>query len=98
MNAQFTDNGSGEGVLAGDSVVRSLQSTLESAVDYMYTPSSGTTTVPTLTSLGISMNKDGTLTVDSGALTSALQNNFGDVQNFFQGPALNGFANSITSN
>jgi flagellar hook-associated protein 2 len=41
------------------------------------------------------VNKNGTLSVDSGALTSALQNNFSDVQSFFQGPALNGFANSM---
>lgn len=95
VNAQFTFNGSSEGVLAGDSVVRSLQSTLQGALDYMYTPSSGTTTVSSLTSLGISVNKDGTLTVDNSALNSALQNNFSDVQSFFQGPALNGFANSM---
>lgn len=95
VNTQFTDSGSGEGVLAGDSVVRSLQSTLQQALDYMYTPSSGTTTVPTLTSLGISVNQDGTLSVDSSTLNSVLQNNFSDVQNFFQGPALNGFANSL---
>jgi flagellar hook-associated protein 2 len=95
VNAQFTFNGSSEGVLAGDSMVRSLQSTLQGALDYMYTPSSGTTTVSSLTSLGISVNKNGTLSVDSGALTSALQNNFSDVQSFFQGPALNGFANSM---
>ena len=95
VNTQFTFTGSSEGVLAGDSVVRSLQSTLQQALDYMYTPSSGTTTVPTLTSLGISVNKDGTLTVDSSTLSSVLQNNFSDVQNFFQGPALNGFANSL---
>lgn len=41
------------------------------------------------------MGNDGTLTVDSATLNSALQNNFGDVQNFFQGTALNGFANSL---
>ena len=28
-------------------------------------------------------------------MTNALQNNFNDVQNFFQGPSLNGFANSL---
>jgi flagellar hook-associated protein 2 len=41
------------------------------------------------------VNKDGTLSVDNGTLTSALQNNFSDVQNFFQGSSLNGFANSL---
>jgi len=95
VNTQFTDTGSGEGVLADDPVVRSLQSTLQEALDYTYTPASGTTTVPTLTAMGISVNKDGTLSVDSGTLTSTLQNNFNDVQNYFQGSALNGFANSM---
>jgi flagellar hook-associated protein 2 len=95
VNTQFTNTGSGEGVLATDSVVRSLQTTLENAVNYINSPPSGTTTVSNLSSLGISVGDDGTLTVDSSALTSALQNNFSDVQNFFQGSTLNGFANSL---
>jgi flagellar hook-associated protein 2 len=33
--------------------------------------------------------------VDSSALSSSLNNNFSDVQNFFQGSAMNGFANSL---
>jgi flagellar hook-associated protein 2 len=96
VNAQFTDtNGSGEGVLSSDPTVRSLQNQLLQAISYTYKPSSGTTTIPNLSSLGISVNKDGTLTLDSTTLTSALQNNFSDVQSFFQGSALNGFANSL---
>ena len=75
--------------------MRSLQSTLEGALGYTYTPASGTTTMSNLSSMGISVNNDGTLTADSATLNSALQNNFGDVQNFFQGAALNGFANSM---
>jgi flagellar hook-associated protein 2 len=95
LNAQYSDAGSGQGVLANDPVLRNLQSDLQNALDYLYTPASGTTTVSNLTSLGISVGKDGTLTVDSSALNSALQNNFGDVQTFFQGTAFNGFANSL---
>ena len=96
VNAQYSDtSGSGEGVLAGDPVVRNLQSDLQNAVDYLYTPASGSTTVSSLASLGISVNNDGTLTVDSSTLNSALQNNFSDVQTFFQGSAFNGFANSL---
>ncbi len=49
--------------------------------------------MPNLTSLGISVNADGTLSVDSTTLSNVLQNNFSDVQNFFQGASLNGFAN-----
>jgi len=95
INAQYSDSGSGEGVLASDPVLRNLQSDLESALDYLYTPASGTTTVSSLASLGISVGKNGTLTVDSTTLNSMLQNNFSDVQSFFQGSALNGFANSL---
>jgi flagellar hook-associated protein 2 len=95
LNTQFTFTGTSEGVLATDSTVRSLQSTLEGALDYTYTPASGTTTVSNLSSLGISVNNDGTLTVNSATLTSTLQNNFSDVQNFFQGASFNGFANSM---
>jgi flagellar hook-associated protein 2 len=76
-------------------MVRSLQTTLESAVAYTYTPATGTTTVPNLSSLGISVNDDGSLSVDSSALTSALQNNFSDAQTFFQGTSFNGFANTL---
>jgi flagellar hook-associated protein 2 len=95
LNTQFTFTGTSEGVLATDSVVRSLQSTLQGALDYTYTPASGTTTMSNLSSMGITVNNDGTLTADSATLNSSLQNNFSDVQNFFQGAALNGFANSM---
>ncbi|HUN84047.1 MAG TPA: flagellar filament capping protein FliD [Terracidiphilus sp.] len=95
LNTQFTFSGTSEGVLATDSDVRSLQMTLESAISYTATSASGSTTVPNLSSLGISVNDDGTLTLDSATLSNALQNNFSDVQNFFQGASLNGFANSL---
>jgi flagellar hook-associated protein 2 len=97
LNAQFADSGSGQGVLANDPAVRNLQSELLAALDYTATSPSGgtTTTVPNLSSLGISVNADGTLSVDSTTLNNVLQNNFNDVQNFFQGSALNGFANSL---
>ena len=95
LTSQFTFNGTSEGVLATDSTVRSLQSSVLSAITYTYSPASGTTTVPNLTSLGISVGNDGQLSVDSSKLQNVLANNFSDVQNFFQGSALNGFANSV---
>jgi flagellar hook-associated protein 2 len=95
VNAQFTDIGSGEGVLATDPNLRNLQDDLQSALSYLNTPSSGTTTVSNLSSLGITANSDGSLSVDTATLNDALSNNFSDVQNFFQGTALNGFANSL---
>jgi flagellar hook-associated protein 2 len=95
LGTQYTDTGTGEGPLATDSTVRNLQSEVLGALSYTYTPASGTTTVPNLTSLGISVNNDGTLSLDTATLQSALESNFSDVQNFFQGTALNGFANTL---
>ena len=95
LSAQFTFSGTSEGVLATDSTVRNLQNDVLGALDYTYTPASGSTTVPNLTSLGISVDNNGKLTLNTSSLQSALQNNFSDVQNFFQGSALNGFANSM---
>jgi flagellar hook-associated protein 2 len=99
VNAQFTIGSTGtEGVLGSDSTVSNLQSTMEQALNYTATPATGTTTtVSTLNDLGITMNTDGTLSVDTSTLASALTNNPNDVQNFFQGASLNGFANSMTN-
>jgi flagellar hook-associated protein 2 len=95
LSSQFTFSGTSEGPLASDSTVRNLQSDVLSALDYTYTPASGTTTVPNLSSLGISVDNNGQLSLDTSTLQNALQNNFSDVQNFFQGTSLNGFANSF---
>jgi flagellar hook-associated protein 2 len=104
VNAQFkmtttTDSSGnttqGQGVLSGDSTVRNLQNTLESALSFAFKPSSGTTTVSSLSDLGITMNNDGTLSVDSTTLNNALSTNSSDVQNFFQGEAFNGFASNF---
>jgi flagellar hook-associated protein 2 len=96
LNTQYTDVGQGEGVLASDPSVRNLQSELLQSISYTATPGTGTTTtVPNLSSLGITVNSDGTLSVNSATLSNSLQNNFSDVQNFFQGSSLNGFANTL---
>jgi flagellar hook-associated protein 2 len=92
LNTEFKFNGSTQGPLATDSTIRNLQSSVLSALGYS---AGGTTTVSSIASLGINVNNDGTLTVDSAALQNSLQNNFTDVQTFFQGSALNGFASSL---
>jgi flagellar hook-associated protein 2 len=100
VNAQFSiaSGSTTEGALASDPTIVNLQSTLEGALNYAATPATGTTTtVSTLNDLGITIGSDGTLTADSATLNSALVNNPNDVQNFFEGPALNGFANSINN-
>jgi flagellar hook-associated protein 2 len=85
-------------VLGTDPTLVSLQSTLEQALSYVATPADGTSTsVSTLRDLGITMANDGTLSVDSSTLNNALTANPSDVQNFFEGASLNGFANSVYS-
>jgi flagellar hook-associated protein 2 len=98
VNAQFgvdkTTNA--QGVLGSDPTVVSLQSTLDQALDYVYAPATNTTaSISNLSDLGITVGDDGTLSVDSATLNNALTNNPANVQNFFEGPALNGFANSM---
>jgi flagellar hook-associated protein 2 len=97
INTQYSDTGSGQGVLSDDPTLENLQNTLLQALNYTASPASGSTStsVPNLSSLGITMNTDGTMSIDSSTLSGALQNNFSDVRNFFQGSALNGFANSM---
>jgi flagellar hook-associated protein 2 len=90
INAQFADTSSGQGPLAQDSNIINLQSAVEQSLDFN---SSGNSV--TLSGLGISINQDGTLSVDSSTLQNTLQTNFTGVQSFFQGSALNGFANNM---
>jgi flagellar hook-associated protein 2 len=95
LNTQFTFDGTSQGVLAGDSVVRDLQNQVLGSLGYTYSPTSGSTTVSNLTALGISVNDDGTMNLSTTKLQNALQSNFSDVQSFLQGTSMNGFANSL---
>ena len=88
----YSSTANTSGPLAADSAVRSLQSVLLGAGGYQ-----GAGSISTLGALGISMGDDGTLSVDSSQLSYALQNNSSAVENFFQGSASNGFANSLNS-
>jgi flagellar hook-associated protein 2 len=69
------------GTLTGDTSVDYVQEGLLSA---MSSGMPGNTGAVNLQSIGIEMNGDGTLTVDSNTLNDALQNNFSAVQNLFQ--------------
>jgi len=93
VNTQFTVTNNTEGPVASDPNVRLVQSDLLSAGGY----STESNAVATLADLGISMNKDGTLTLDSATLNSAIQNNFGAVQSFLQGTSSNGFVNFLNN-
>ena len=70
------------GTLTGDSSVDFVQQELLSALS---SSMSGNNGAVNLQSIGIEMQDDGTLSVDSTTLNDALQNNFSAVQNLFQG-------------
>jgi flagellar hook-associated protein 2 len=94
INTQYTvDTNHQEGPLGGDTVLASLQEQLLGAASY----TNGGATIATLGGLGVTMNGDGTLTVDSVKLNNAIQNNFSSVQSFLQGASSNGFAASLNT-
>jgi flagellar hook-associated protein 2 len=96
LNTEFSDTGSGQGSLAQDPTVQTLQGDLLGSLSFTTTNGTGTSATQTsLASLGISVNTDGTLTVNTATLNSSLDNNFSQVQNFFQGPTLSGFAGTL---
>jgi flagellar hook-associated protein 2 len=82
-----------EGPLAGDSTLSLLQSDLLSVAGY----TSGSGAIESLGDLGITMNNDGTLTLNTATLDSAIQSNFSDVQTFLQGTSSNGFVSFINN-
>src|SRR6266478_3615405 len=95
INSQFAVNfdGSGGGPLEADGSAREAQSRLLAALTSSITGNNGITS---LASLGVNLNNDGTLSVDSTKLTSVLSTQSGSVQNFLQTP-LTGFATQFAS-
>ena len=92
INAQFTYNTTTQtqGPLASDATLTTVQSQLLQAMTYSV---SGNTGVSSLASIGITMNDDGTLSVDNTTLSNAAQNNSSALQQFMQGT--NGFATTL---
>ena len=76
------------GALIGDATLNSINSTLSRIVG-------GTSNGATLSSIGISLQVDGTLKLDSGKLTSALGDGGQQVANLFGGDA--GFATQLNT-
>jgi flagellar hook-associated protein 2 len=95
VNSQFSYNSASNtaGPLQADSTVQALQSALLDSTNY----SSGSSTLNTLDSLGISTNADGTLSLNTTTLANAVQTNSTAVSSFFQGTLNNGFAASLNS-
>jgi flagellar hook-associated protein 2 len=94
INTQFTYDAATQtsGALSGDASIRTLQQQLLEQVSYSNTACGD---IGTLSSLGITMNDDGTLAVDRTKLNSALQSDFSNVKKFFQGDGTTGFAISF---
>jgi len=100
INTQFTSNQAtgDEGPLGADTDLRILQSSLASDITYATTdPTSVSSGFNNLAAVGITENNDGTLTVDSSTLDSALTSNPGAVQNFFTNSNSTGFADNFNT-
>ena len=69
------------GPLQGDSTIRGMQSQLRSLVTSTF--SDGTGGIRTLSDLGVSFQKDGSLALDSSKLGKAVENNLDGVIGFF---------------
>lgn len=68
-------------ILNGEASVRTMQTQIRSVLT---TPiAGGATTLSRLSEIGVTMQKDGTLAVDSGKLSSALNTNFNDFAGLF---------------
>jgi flagellar hook-associated protein 2 len=98
LNAQFTVTQSSAGganstsPLENDSTVRAVQ---EQLLNFMTQTFGANSDFSTLGSVGISMNDDGTLTLDSTQLSDAINNHYSSFQDFFQGTT--GFATSFST-
>ena len=86
LNSQFTvsvdstGTGTNTNALETDSSARAVQQELLTLVSHSY----GSGAYSTLTALGVSMNDDGTLSIDSTKLNSVAKTNLTDIVNFFQ--------------
>lgn len=74
-------NSSTDGALAGDSIFRSLTSSLRNIV--LGSSSSGSGDITNLSDMGISVSRSGELSVDDAKLDDALSNNYSDVIQMF---------------
>jgi flagellar hook-associated protein 2 len=96
VNAQFAvaSNGTGGGPLEADGTLRQIQNQLLSGVTGSVSGNNG---FVNLASIGVNMNNDGTLAVNSGTLSNALNNNFRSVQTLLQGTVgvATGLANTL---
>jgi flagellar hook-associated protein 2 len=77
--AAYGTGATGGGALAGDATLRQMQDQLRGI---LMTPASGST-LTSLTQVGISIQRDGSLQLDSSKLGDAISTSFTDVNNLF---------------
>ncbi|MGH9412531.1 MAG: flagellar filament capping protein FliD, partial [Terriglobales bacterium] len=96
LNAQFTYNASTQstGPLGSDQTIMQLQQNILSDASYSISGNSGVTN---LASIGISMNADGTLSIDSSQLSAAMASNYSAVRNLFQQATPAGLAQNFNN-
>jgi len=83
--------------LLGDATTRSIQTQIQSALNFAQT-TSGPNGLSTLMQVGIGFQSDGTLTLDSAKLSTALTTNLSGVQQLFAGAdGKSGFGNQISN-
>ncbi|CAB3805052.1 flagellar filament capping protein FliD [Paraburkholderia fynbosensis] len=89
----YSSTATSQGVLLGDSTLNMVQNQLASIVS---TGVKNGNTTTSLASIGISLNADGSLTVDDDTLNSALKDNQSTVASLFN--STNGVAEQLNSN
>jgi flagellar hook-associated protein 2 len=89
---QFDASTNTGGPLLGDSALDLVQQQLLTDISSSITGNDG---LVNLASIGISLQNDGTLSVDSTTLNNALANNFSAVQNLFQSTSPSGVATTL---
>lgn len=93
VNSQFATDGLGNaGPLAGDAALRTLQSQLLEIAGYS---PGGDGAYVNLQQLGIEMDNDGTLQMNSTVLDDVLTNHYSDFQNFFQSTDKGAFGHTV---
>ena len=89
----------GAGDLAGNSTVRMMMNQMQSVLDTATTPATGGS-LSYLAQIGVALQTNGTLSIDSTTLSNALSNKFSDVSNLLTaatgvGTNMNTWANSV---
>ena len=85
--------GTSPGPLAGQSIINSLSSTLRQVLNY----STGTSGISSLTSLGVSADKTGHLSLDTTAFTTATTGQFTALLTFLGSSTGSGFLQNATN-